>query len=89
MFRQLDSPNKPYADPRWAYYKLIIGRLLHLAYLTVPEMRVVNLAKVPEQGLVRRKLMYELVEEPVLLEFLIAPEKPAICLTGFILAEIF
>jgi len=33
--------------------------------------------------------MYELVEEPVLLEFLIAPEKPAICLTGFILAEIF
>jgi len=31
----------------------------------------------PEQGLAKRKSMYELIEEPNLLKFLTAPEKRA------------
>ena len=33
--------------------------------------------EVPDQGLIKRKPMYELIEEPSLLEFLTAPEKHA------------
>jgi len=33
--------------------------------------------KVPEQGLAKRKSVYELIEEPNLLEFLTASEKRA------------
>lgn len=29
----------------------------------------------PEQGLVKRKAMYDLIEDPHLLEFFMAPEK--------------
>ena len=59
-----------------AYYELINGRLLHnRAYHTVPDIRVVYPVEVPDQGLVKRKRMYELIEELNLLEFLTAPEK--------------
>jgi hypothetical protein len=41
----------------------------------VPEIRVAYPAEVPDQGLIKRKPMYELIEEPHLLEFLTEPEK--------------
>jgi hypothetical protein len=41
----------------------------------VPELRVLYPREVPDQGLVKRKPMYELIEEPHLLEFLTRPEK--------------
>jgi len=43
----------------------------------VPEIKVAYPVEVPEQGLAKRKSMYELIEEPNLLEFLTAPEKHA------------
>jgi glucose-6-phosphate isomerase len=58
-----------------AYYELINGRLLHnRAYHDVPEIRVAYPVEVPDRGLIKRKPMYELIEEPHLLEFLTAPE---------------
>ena len=75
--RSFESLYEPYAKLRGAaYYELINGRLLpNQAYHDVPEIRVAYPVELPEQGLVRRKLMYELIEEPHLLEFLTAPEK--------------
>jgi glucose-6-phosphate isomerase len=59
-----------------AYYELINGRLLkNRAYDNAPEIRVAYPKETPEHGLVKRKPMYELVEELSLLEFLIKPEK--------------
>jgi len=59
-----------------AYYELINGRLLrNQAYDNVPEIRIAYPKETPECGLVKRKPMYELVEEPALLEFLTAPER--------------
>jgi hypothetical protein len=43
----------------------------------VPEIKVAYPDEVPEQGLAKRKSMYELIEELDLLEFLTAPEKHA------------
>jgi len=67
----------PYAKLRGAaYYELINGRLLHnRAYHDVAEIRVAYPVEVPDYGLVKRKPMYELIEEPYLLEFLTAPER--------------
>jgi glucose-6-phosphate isomerase len=75
--RSFDSVYEPYAKLRGAaYYELINGRLLHnRAYHNVPEIRVAYPAEVPDQGLIKRKPMYELIEEPHLLEFLTEPEK--------------
>ncbi|MGZ8874857.1 MAG: hypothetical protein ACXW1E_09075 [Halobacteriota archaeon] len=57
-----------------AHYELINGRSLHnRAYHHVPEIRVAY--PVPDQELIKRKPMYELIEEPYLLEFLTAPER--------------
>jgi hypothetical protein len=59
-----------------AYYELINERLLHnRAYHTVPRIRVAYPVEVPDQRLIKRKPMYELIEEPHLLEFLTAPER--------------
>src|SRR5665647_424745 len=59
-----------------AYYELINGRLLrNQAYRTVPEIKVTYPAEAPNQGLVKQKPMYELIEEPHLLEFLTVPER--------------
>jgi hypothetical protein len=41
----------------------------------VPEIRIAYPIEVPDQGLVKRKTAYELIEEPYLLEFLTAPER--------------
>ncbi len=61
-----------------AYYELVNGRLLpNRAYGAVPEVREVTAVEVPEYGLVRRKPMYELVEEPHLLDFLTVPQRHA------------
>jgi glucose-6-phosphate isomerase len=75
--RSFDSVYEPYAKLRGgAYYELINGRLLHnQAYHHVPEIRVTYPVEVSDQGLIRRKPMYELIEEPYLLEFLTAPER--------------
>jgi glucose-6-phosphate isomerase len=75
--RSFDSVYEPYAKLRGgAYYELINGRLLHnRAYHNVPEIRVAYPVEVPDQGLVKRKPMYQLIEEPHLLEFLTAPER--------------
>jgi glucose-6-phosphate isomerase len=75
--RSFDSVYEPYAKLHGAaYYELINGRLLHnRAYHNVPELRVLYPREVPDQGLVKRKPMYELIEEPHLLEFLTRPEK--------------
>jgi len=51
--------------------------LQNRAYRNVPEIKVDYPVEVPEQGLAKRKSMYELIEEPNLLEFLTAPEKHA------------
>ncbi len=77
--RSFEALYGPYTDFHGgAYYELINGRLLHnQAYHTVPDTRVVYPGEVPDQGLVKRKRMYELIEEPNLLEFLTAPEKHA------------
>jgi hypothetical protein len=68
---------EPYAKLHGgACYELINGRLLHnQAYHDVPEIRVVYPVEVPDQGLIKRKPMYELIEEPPLLEFLTVPER--------------
>jgi glucose-6-phosphate isomerase, archaeal len=59
-----------------AYYELINGRLLrNRAYDNVPEVRIAYPKEVPEQELMKRKPMYELIKEPYLLEFLTAPEQ--------------
>jgi glucose-6-phosphate isomerase len=59
-----------------AYYELINGKLLpNRAYDNVPELRIAYPKDTLEYGLVKRKPMYELVEQPFLLEFLTAPEK--------------
>ena len=61
-----------------AYYELINGRLLrNRAYDKVPEVRIAYPKEVPEQELMKRKPMYELIKEPHLLEFLTAPEQHA------------
>jgi len=75
--RSFESLYEPYAQLHGgAYYELINGRLLYnRAYRSAPEIQVVYPADVPEQGLVKRKPMYELIEEPYLLEFLTVPEK--------------
>jgi len=75
--RSFDSVYEPYAKLcGGAYYELINGKLLHnRAYHTVPEIRIAYPVEVPEQGLVKGKPMYELIEEPYLLEFLTAPER--------------
>ncbi len=77
--RSFKSLYEPYTQLHGgAYYELINGRLLHnRAYDNVPEIRVAYPKETPECGLVKRKSMYELVEEPLLLEFLTAPEKHA------------
>jgi hypothetical protein len=41
----------------------------------VPEIKVAYPVDLPDQELVRGKLMYELIEEQYLLEFLTAPER--------------
>jgi hypothetical protein len=68
---------EPYAKLHGgAYYELINGRVLHnRAYRNVPEIRVTYPVEVPDHGLVKRKPMYELIEEPYLLEFSTAPER--------------
>ncbi|MFZ0011389.1 MAG: glucose-6-phosphate isomerase family protein [Halobacteriota archaeon] len=75
--RSFESLYEPYAKLRGAaYYELINGRLLHnRAYHDVAEIRVAYPVEVPDYGLVKRKPMYELIEEPYLLEFLTAPER--------------
>jgi glucose-6-phosphate isomerase len=77
--RSFDSVYEPYEKLRGgAYYELINGRLLpNRAYRHVPEIKIAYPAEVPEQGLIRRKPMYELIEEPHLLEFLTAPQRHA------------
>ncbi len=75
--RSFESFYEPYAQLRGgAYYELINGRLLrNQAYDAAPEIRVAYPKEAPAYGLVKRKPMYELIEEPLLLEFLTAPEK--------------
>ncbi len=75
--RSFESLYEPYAALHGgAYYELINGRLLHnRAYHRVPEIRVAYPVEVPDQGLIKRKPMYELIEEPHLLEFLTVPER--------------
>jgi glucose-6-phosphate isomerase len=75
--RSFDSVYEPYAALHGgAYYELINGGLLHnRAYHTVPGIRVAYPVEVPDQGLVKGKPMYELIEEPYPLEFLTAPER--------------
>ena len=52
------------------------------AYENVPEIRIVYPKETPACGLLKRKPMYELVEEPHLLEFLTAPEQHAALFDG-------
>ena len=67
-----------HAASRRAYYGLINGRLLqNRAHGNMPEIKVAYPVEVPEQDLAKRKSMYELIEEPNLLEFLTASEKHA------------
>ena len=75
--RSFESLYEPYTQLHGgAYYELINGRMLHnRAYDNVPEIRIAYPKEAPECGLVKRKPMYELIEEPFLLEFLTAPEK--------------
>jgi glucose-6-phosphate isomerase len=75
--RSFESLYDPYTQLHGgAYYELINGRLLHnQAYEKVPEIRIVYPKETPACGLLKRKPMYELVEEPHLLEFLTAPEQ--------------
>jgi len=82
--RSFESLYEPYTQLHGgAYYELINGRLLHnRAYDNVPEIRVGYPKEIPEYGLVKRKPMYELVEEPLLLEFLTAPEKHSALFNG-------
>ena len=77
MCRSLESFYEPYAKLRGdAYYELINSRSLHnRAYHHVPEIRVAYPVEVSDQELIKRKPMYELIEEPYLLEFLTAPER--------------
>jgi glucose-6-phosphate isomerase len=77
--RSFESLHEPYTQHHGgAYYELFNGRLLqNRAYDKVPEIKVAYPVEVPEQGLVKRKSMYELIEEPNLLEFLTASEKHA------------
>jgi hypothetical protein len=49
--------------------------LQNRAYRNVPEIRVAYPVEVPDQELIKLKSMYELIEEPYLLEFLTAPER--------------
>jgi len=49
--------------------------LQNRAYRNVPEIKVAYPVEVPDQELIKRKPMYELIEEPYLLEFLTAPER--------------
>ena len=61
-----------------ACYEPINGRLSqNRAYRNVPEIKVAYPVEVPEKGLAKRKSMYELIEQPNLLEFLTASEKHA------------
>ena len=75
--RSFESIYDPYTQLHGgAYYELINGRLLHnQAYEKVPEIKVAYPVEVPDQELIKRKPMYELIEEPYLLEFLTAPER--------------
>jgi glucose-6-phosphate isomerase, archaeal len=75
--RSFESLYEPYKELHGgAYYELINGRLLrNQAYRVVPEIRIAYPVEVPNQGLVKQKSMYELIEEPHLLEFLMAPER--------------
>ncbi len=84
-----ESVYEPYTALRGgAYYEFIKGRLLpNRAYQDVREIKVAYPVEVPDQGLVKRKPAYELVEEPHLLEFLTAPEKHTRCFTNFIRAD--
>jgi glucose-6-phosphate isomerase, archaeal len=75
--RSFESLYEPYTQLHGgAYYELINGRLLlNRTYDNVPEIRIAYPKETPDLGLVKRKPMYELVEEPFLLEFLTAPER--------------
>ena len=77
--RSFDSFYDPYAKLRGgADHELINGRLLpNRADNDAPEIRVAYPVEVPDQGLIKRKPMYELIGEPYLLEFLTAPERHA------------
>ncbi|MGP8011616.1 MAG: hypothetical protein ACLPI9_03955 [Halobacteriota archaeon] len=56
------------------YYELINGGLPHnQVYHNVPEIRVAYPPEVPDQRLIKRKPMYELIGEPYLMEILTAP----------------
>ena len=66
-----------------AYYELVNDRLLpNRAYSQLPEIRVQNAVEVPDVGLRRRKPTYELIEEPYLLDFLVAPQEHASLFEG-------
>ena len=75
--RSFESIYEPYAALHGgAYYELINGRLLrNRAYHDAPDARIAYPHEDPELGLVKRKPIYELIEEPLLLEFLTSPEK--------------
>ncbi len=77
--RSFESVYEPYEQHHGAaYYELVNHRLLpNRAYGTVPDVRETPAREVPEYGLVRRKPMYELIEEPNLLDFLTAPQRHA------------
>ena len=77
--RPFESLYEPYTQHHGgAYYELINGWLLqNRAYRNVPESRIAYPKETPACGLVKRKPMYELIQEPFLLEFLTAPEKHA------------
>jgi len=77
--RSFESVYEPYEQLHGAaYYELVNGRLLaNRAYGAVPDVRETSAPEAPEYGLVRRKPMYELLEEPQLLDFLTSPERHA------------
>ncbi len=75
--RSFESVYEPYEEHHGAaYYELVNGRILpNRAYSSVPDVREQLAREAPEYGLVRRKPMYELIEEPHLLDFLTAPQR--------------
>lgn len=77
--RSFESLYAPYERLHGAaYYELVNGRLLaNRAYGDVPGVRETLATEVPEYGLVRRKPVYELIEEPYLLDFLVTPQQHA------------
>ncbi len=75
--RSFESLYEPYEQHRGAvYYELVNGRLLaNRTYSAAPDIRETVAREVPEYGLVRRKPMYDLIEEPNLLDFLTTPQR--------------